>query len=263
MKEAYPESYKNHKVFEEIEYMIEIYGNISFACFPFVPLGTSSIMNYVTYTYTAIQGTLESIKTLLEIGRISDAYTLARKYFDDVLVDLYIDVIRKDRYDFVSFEYVDDVEKWLKSKHRIPSIKKILQTLKNSESTKDLYPYFGWDTYFHHNRIILDDCVHSNRYSLMILNCGDVYLHNREKHLQNILIILKSIITMHLAFIFYMNPQYLMASDYIDYLDEGATPPEGSDSWIATYAQKAFDRYIKSNDKLAAFIKDNCSLSIE
>ena len=52
---------------------------------------------------------------------------------------------------------------------------------------------------------------------------------------------------MHLAFIFYMNPQYLMASDYIDYLDEGATPPKGSENWIATYAQEAFDKYIKRN----------------
>ena len=224
------EAYKNHKVFKEIDCMMELCGNISFACFPFVPSGTSLIMNYVTYTYQAIQGTLESIKTLLEIGRISDAYTLVRKYFDDVMVDLYIDVIRKDGYDWLKFECVDDVEKWIKSKHRIPPIKKIF--------------------------------VHSNRYSLMVLNCSDVYLQNREKHLQSILIILNNIITMHLAFIFYMNPQYLMASDYIEYLDVGATPPKGSENWIATYAQEAFDRYIKRNDKLATFIKDNCSLSI-
>ena len=92
------------------------------------------------------------------------------------MVDLYIDVIRKDRYDWLKFEYVDDVEKWIKSKHRIPSKKKILQTLKNSVCTKELYPYFGWDTYFDQNRTILDDCVHSNRYSLMVLNCSDVYL---------------------------------------------------------------------------------------
>ena len=175
------EAYKNHKVFKEIDCMMELYGNISIACFPFVPSGTSLIMNYVTYTYQAIQGTLESIKTLLEIGRISDAYTLVRKYFDDVMVDLYIDVIRKDGYDWLKFECVDDVEKWIKSKHRIPPIKKILVTLKNSVCTKELYPYLGWDTYFNQNRTILDDFVHSNRYSLMVLNCSDVYLQNREK----------------------------------------------------------------------------------
>ena len=175
------EAYKNHKVFKEIDCMMELYGNISFACFPFVPSGTSLIMNYVTYTYQAIQGTLESIKNLLEIGRISDAYTLVRKYFDDVMVDLYIDVIRKDGYYWLKFECVDDVEKWIKSKHRIPPIKKILVTLKNSVCTKELYPYFGWDTYFNQNRTILDDFVNSNRYSLMVLNCSDVYLQNREK----------------------------------------------------------------------------------
>ena len=54
----------------------------------------------------------------------------------------------------------------------------------------------------------------------------------------------------------------MMDSTYIDYMDEGATPPEGSENWIARYAQEAFDRYIKTHDRLASFIKNNCNFEI-
>ena len=55
----------------------------------------------------------------------------------------------------------------------------------------------------------------------------------------------------------------MMASDLMDYMGMNMTPPEGSESWIAPYAQKAFDRYIKPDEKLAAFIKERCCLNIE
>ena len=34
-----------------------------------------------------------------------------------------------------------------------------------------------------------------------------------------------------------------MASDHIDYLDMNMTPPEGSEYWLAGYAQDAFDEF--------------------
>lgn len=43
------------------------------------------------------------------------------------------------------------------------------------------------------------------------------------------------------AFIFYLSPQYMIASDCIDYLEAGMQPIEGADMWIAPFAQEAFD----------------------
>ena len=54
-----------------------------------------------------------------------------------------------------------------------------------------------------------------------------------------------------------------MASDYMDYLEFGEIPPEGSDQWLAPFAQEAFGKYIKRDKKLADFIKNSCSLQIE
>ena len=48
----------------------------------------------------------------------------------------------------------------------------------------------------------------------------------------------------------------------MDYLELGEIPPEGSDQWLAPFAQEAFDKYIKNHSKLAVYIKNNCSLEI-
>lgn len=255
--------YIEHPVFEEIKYIMNLYDHISDGCYSFIPSGTLCIGNYASDIFMALEGTLDSIQTLLKIGRINDTYTLVRKLFDDVFVEIYIDVIRNDQYDWQKSFIVKNVEEWLKGKHRIPGTKQILAILKKSPITREIYPFFGWKTYLKKNRELLDDSVHSNRYQLLLLNCNVLHLDNRLKQLQNVLILLKQIITLHMAFIFHMNPQYLMASDYMDYMEVGQLPPGGSDTWIAPYAQEAFDRYIKPSSKLAAFIKQECYLNIE
>ncbi len=257
------ESYQNHQVFEEIKYMMEFYQGVSDTCLRYIPNGTTGILNYVTYIYMALEGTLDSIQMTLKAGRITDAFSLVRKFFDDVLVEIYIDVTRKEQYDWENNFVVKDVDEWIKSRHRVPTLKKLLAILRDSPSTKDLYPFFGWDTYLKKNRELLDDNVHANRFSAMLLNCNEVIVNDREKQLKNISIILRQIFTVHLAFIFHLNDHFFMATDYTDCLDMGLTPPEGSNEWIAPYAQEAFDRYIRPMPKLAEFIKTRSGLKIE
>lgn len=255
--------YKEHICFKELEEMIDFYKSVSDSALSFVPSGTKGIFNYESYVFMSIQGTLDSIKGLLLLGRINDAFVLVRKFYDDILADIFLTITLKEKFDITKGLYVDEVQKWLDSKYRIPSLKKILQTIRESVHTKDLYPFFGWKTYLQHNRQLLDDSVHSNRYSNMLFNCNTIYLGNiREKQLDNILIILKQLMSIQVAFIFYLNPVYFVASTYIDYMEEGMTPPTGSDCWISSFAQNAYDKYIKPNTTLAKFIKDNCFLDI-
>lgn len=256
-------AYKEHHVFGELDDMENFYDCVSARSFYFLPSGTDSFPNYASYYFMSIKGTLDSIKMLLTIGRINDAFVLVRKMFDDVLTEIYLDVTLKDKFDICKSMYVEDVQKWMHSTFRIPSLKKILKTLETSVQTKKLFPLFGWKTYLGHNRQFLDDCVHANRYSSVLLNCNTVCLGDkREKQLDNISIILKQILMIHVSFIFYLEPAYLMASDYIDYWEVGETPPEGAAQWLAPFAQEAFDTYIKRHKKLAAFLKETCSLTI-
>lgn len=256
-----PEAYLKHKVFDDLKFMMQFYDSISMNYFSFIATGTHGITNYASYVYTAIEGTLDSISVLLTKGRINDAYTLIRKLFDDILLEIYMDVTLKDKFSLDNF-FVEEVNEWIQGKHRIPKTEKVLKYLEKSEKTKELYPLFGWDTYLKKNRELLDDSVHSNRFQQLLLNCNDVYILNRERHLKNCEIILNQLFLLHLSFIFHLNPQYLMASDYMDCLEMGITPPDGSENWIARFAQDAFDRNIKSHKQLAAFIKEHCYLDI-
>lgn len=256
-------AYQNHQVFEQLDDMMEVYEGISYTCFGFVQHGVGPAGNYATYVYLSICSTLNSIKTLLKLGHITDAFVLIRKLFDTVLADIYLDVVREDNFDWMDHYIVKDINEWLNSNHRIPRTEKILSILKESKTTKELFPFFGWNTYLKNNREFLDNHVHANSYSSILMNCQNVYIEDRERQLKNASIILNQIMKLHLSFIFFINGHFMMASDLMDYMGMNMTPPEGSESWIAPYAQKAFDRYIKPDEKLAAFIKERCCLNIE
>ena len=60
-----------------------------------------------------------------------------------------------------------------------------------------------------------------------------------------------------------MNPHYLTSSNYMDYMEEGLTPPKGSEAWIASFTQDAFDKVIKPHEKIAKFILFTCYLKIQ
>lgn len=108
----------------------------------------------------------------------------------------------------------------------------------------------------------MDDSVHSNRFKLMLLNCNTVYIEDRVRHLKNCEVMLNQLFLIHLSFIFHLNSHYLMASDYMDYMEMGMTPPEGSENWIAPFAQDAFDKIIKPHMEIANFITSTCPLEI-
>ena len=262
-KTDYGEAYYNHEVFELVKHMQDYYDGIAYTCYGFIPNGTLAAANYSSYVFSSIRTTLESIRMLLKEGHIADAFVLIRRLFDTVLVDIYLNVVREEKYDWMENLVVKDVDDWIKRKIRIPRVDKILKLLKNSKTTKDLYPFFGWDSYLKKNRDLLDEHVHICKFKSIILNCKDNYIEGRETQLKNAAIVLKQIMMVHLAFTFYMNGHYMMGDTYMSYKEMGDTPPEGSENWLAKYAQYAFDEFIKPFPKLAAFIKENCCMEIE
>lgn len=55
-----------------------------------------------------------------------------------------------------------------------------------------------------------------------------------------------------------------MASDYTDALDCGMPPEKGSECWVAPFAQKIFDKYIKTRcPELAAYIIKNNAMQFD
>ena len=54
----------------------------------------------------------------------------------------------------------------------------------------------------------------------------------------------------------------LTIRDLEDSIDCGINPPDGSLSWIAPYAQEAFDKYIAPRKDLSTFIIEHSCLDI-
>lgn len=209
-KLQFSEGYLKYKVFNEIKYMIDSCDRLSYNCFCFIPKGTLGITNYASYVFSSIGGTLDSIRTVLRIGRINDGYSLIRKLYDNVLIEIYFNVVRVEKFDPFEHLVVKDVDDWLQRKKRIPKFCEILNLLKTTDSTKDLYPYFELDSSLKAMRNYLNDNIHGNCYQLLLLNCNSVFLPDREKHLDKILSRLDHIFTIHLAFTFYMNSCYMV-----------------------------------------------------
>lgn len=256
--------YSEHACFQLLNDIGDFYECMSETSFVFIQQGTKGCINYESYVFLAIKGIIDSIKTLLQKERVNDAMVLIRKFYDDILTRIWMTVILKEKFDIFNNFFVEEVNQWLKFYYRIPKLSKIQQKLKESSYTKELYPFFEWESDFKRYRQFLDDSVHANTYSSVLLNCNVPYHQGvrRKGLLDRILLMLKQFMKVHVAFIFHLSPVYMMASDYEECLNIGMTPPEGSENWIAPFAQKAFDNYIKQDVKLAYFIRSHSHLNI-
>lgn len=108
--QEYYDAYKKHHVFDEIDHMMEFYDGISYSSLSFIPNGTRTIVNYEANIYQSIRTTLDSIKILLEVRHISDAFVLIRKLFDTVLANIYLDVVREDKFDWMNSSVIKDLD---------------------------------------------------------------------------------------------------------------------------------------------------------
>ena len=46
-------------VYEDIVFMREFYEELAYACFRYIPTGTSGIVNYESYIFESLRGTLD------------------------------------------------------------------------------------------------------------------------------------------------------------------------------------------------------------
>ena len=89
--------YVEHEIFSILNDLMEFYDSLSFNVMGFRHPGIAAQIwyNIDTYLYSSIEGTLDSISLVLEKGRISDAFSLARKYHDTVVIDIYKSIYAK------------------------------------------------------------------------------------------------------------------------------------------------------------------------
>ncbi len=256
--------HKEHRVFKQLSDYAEFYKDLATSVMGWVTQGTmGSVLNIDTYVYSSMQGTLDSIKDILIKGRINDSYALLRKYHDSVIINVYSTLYLDDNFSFENF-VVEKINDWLHGKEQLPEYRIMSDYIRKSEKLADINALLYKDNTYKEIRDRCNDHTHYNFYHNLLLNNNELYIKNRFGILNRFSKDLENLFILHLSYLFYINDKYMMSSDYIDSMDLGLTPEEGSQYFVAPFIQEIFDKVIKKNRMdLAIAIKNNTAMKLE
>lgn len=254
--------YLNHRIFNDIERYADFYDLISMSTFSFPTKGTTSIINIDTYLYSSIRSTLKSISEILKKGRINDAYTLLRKYHDSAIINIYTNLYLQKNHSIENF-IVKKINNWLHGKEQLPDYSVMHNYIINSNELCTVYKLLTKDSRYKEIRNRCNDNTHYNFYKNIMLNLSDVRVANRDETLEQFSIDIKNLFILHISYLFYLNDHYMSSSDYVDYLDMGMQPVEGSQYFVAPFIQEIFSDVLKKDrPDIAKEIKDHTSMEL-
>lgn len=255
--------YTEHPVFEQLLKYAEFYEKLAFSIIQFISMGTRSIMNIDTYVYLSIQETLKSIRDILIQGRINDAYTLLRKYYDAAIINIYTILYLDDNFSGENF-VVEKIENWRNGKEQLPDIRTMNNYIQKSEKVSTIYRLLHKDERYSKLRERCNNHTHYNFYYNVVQNNSQIFSEHKLSILNRFAKDIEDIFILHLSYIFYLNDHYLMDSDYIDCLDCGITPEPDSQYWVAPFIQNIFDTVIKEKRMdLAIEIKKKTAMALK
>ena len=256
--------YQENKIFEELTLYIEFYKSLSFSIMSFISTGTKSIINIDTYVFSSIQGTVDSIKTLLLNGRINDSYALLRKYYDSTIINIYSNLYLQDNFSLDNF-IVEKIDNWLNGKEQLPEYRVMNDYVRNSKKLKEINDVLFQDkATYKELRESCNDHTHYNFYHNLLLNDNEVYLKNRVAALNQFSVDLRNIFILHCSYLFYLNEHYMISGDYMDSFECGLEPEEGSQYFVAPFIQNTFNKTIKAHrSDIAKIILDKTCMQLE
>lgn len=247
-KNQLSKEYKEHKIFNELNTYVKYYDFLSFSTFSWITAGIEKIINFDNRIFISIKGTLDSIQLLLEKGKINDAFSLARRYHDSVIINIYTLLYLDANQNLDNF-IVEKINNWVNNKEKLPEYKDMNNYIRRSQRLTNINNLLFSTKDYTNMRQRLNNHTHYNSFSYMFYNDDqmfDVY-NNRIKFLDQLSIDLRNIFIQHFVWLFSIKDNYMMSSDYIDYLDMNMTPPENSQYWVAPWIQEVFDDIIKEH----------------
>ena len=238
-------NYLKHIIFNQLTKYAKFYEDLAYSIFPFIAQGTRSILNLDTSQFSSIQGTLESIRVILINKRINDAYTLLRKYYDSIIINIYTSLYLDDHFSIDNF-IVKKIEGWRAGTEKLPRFSEMRKYIQDSDKLTDINDLLNTtDSIYQQLRDRLNNHVHYNYYRYVLLNDKNLYIPERQKILNVFNMDLCSLFVMHFSYLFFLNEHYMIASDYVDSLDVGLVPEENSEYFVAPFIQEIFDSEIK------------------
>lgn len=203
---------------------------------------------------TSVELTAGNIIQCCENGCLADGNALLRKYRDDLFFYLYIAIFDSNQKlgnVKKSTEMGENISRWVQNGLNNLYINDVLRAIGTSPQLKEAVAIYKLQKSFDVIGERLNDFLHGNGIAYYNRNIftyknDDCYIH--IKRLANDM---KYITVTFLFLLILCSPLSVMATDYIDYLDYGETPPKGSQYWIAPFVE----RFILGNINL---IDVNC-----
>ena len=187
--------------------------------------------------------TLLSIRLCCEHGNFSDANILLRKYRDDLFFYLYIILVIQDAKELFSSElnkHDKNIEAWTKNSMSNVYITDILKYIGGHPMLKLAVQKYNLRTTFDQIGNVLNTYTHGNGkkyYNKVLHTYGEEniedFTRTFSKHLNYITVTFMFLISL-------IYPLSIMASDYIDCLENEQEPPLDSQYWVASYIQRYF-----------------------
>lgn len=186
--------------------------------------------------------TLESIRLCCLNTNMADAYTLARKYRDDLFYYIYLFVVG-DKQDILKVDVNNldadskNVRDWLHNQQKDLHIGDVLKCIASAREAKEAIRKYELKKSFDRLADQLNNYVHSN-------GCAYYNISYSRMHYSNVNIkkqceeFWKTCEFLTMAFLFILvlvRPIMIMSYDYTDYLDCGDIPPEDSQYWVAPF----------------------------
>jgi hypothetical protein len=262
------EEYRQHRVFAQLAKYQEFYKDLADLVFNCMTQGTHSLCNIDTYVYSSMSGTLESIHQVLHNGRINDGYSLLRKFYDSTVINIYTNLYLDDHFTIENF-IVEKIDGWLKGKEAMPSFDKMSKYILSSAKLEDITVMLFDSKQYAGSALskIRKRCnshTHYLYFQNVLSNDNEIHLPARLTYLNNFSKDLEAIFIMHLAYLFYLNDHYMRSPDYVDSIEFGLTPEEGSEYYVSPFIQDLFNEVIKANrPDLAAAIKKKTMMQLD
>ena len=195
--------------------------------------------------------TVESIRYCCLNSNFADAYTLLRKYRDDLFYYLYLLAVAKNNTsnDFRNVNFKIDINEkhildWINNKQKNLHIKFVLKYLASLPELKKAILKFDLQKSFDELSNNLNNYVHSNGIIFYNRSCSVIKTYSRlDVECKNFS---KAIIYISMTFVFLlalMRPLSIMSYDYFDYLDCNQVPPDNLRYWVAPFISKFFSKY--------------------
>jgi hypothetical protein len=265
LTQADSEEYKQHAAFKHLERYISFYNSFSDSILTFSTMGTHSIINIDTYVYSSIQGTLESVKLILEQGRIGDAFALLRKYHDSTVLNIYTNLYLEENHDIQKSLVVQEIVDWLNSKKKLPhnTYGSMSEYIEKSAALEPLFTILNTNESYRDTRKRCNDHTHFNYFENVLINDNRVHFAKRISLLDTFGSDLENIFILHLSCIFHLKDHYMVSSDYSDFMNVGMAPEPDCQYWVAPFIQQIFSDIIKAKrPDIAEFILDRTSMHL-